>query len=285
MRWSVLIIVAVLGAPLAAKAQSVPAAIFTDPPANAEHPASTTVLHIPDHGVLINGLLYSPPGEGPFPTLVMFHGLPGNEKNLDVAQAVRRAGWNTVTFNYRGSWGSPGQFRFAQTAEDGEAVLAYLRDPANSAKLGIDVRRLVIIGHSMGGWVVARVAARDHGLIGVIMLSAADMGSDPGYKKLVAEMADNMESLSGVTAQSMAHELESHRSEFRLDNTVAGLANVPLLMLTSDDGLAPDMDALVAAIRAKGGTKVTVEHVATDHVWDDHRIALESIIISWLAQF
>jgi D-aminopeptidase len=97
-------------------------------------------------------------------------------------------------------------------------------------------------------------------------------------------MADNMESLSGVTAQSMAHELESHRSEFRLDNTVAGLANVPLLMLTSDDGLAPDMDALVAAIRAKGGTSVTVEHVATDHLWDDHRIALESIIINWLAQ-
>ncbi|MDO8912512.1 MAG: hypothetical protein Q8N10_08825 [Phenylobacterium sp.] len=32
----------------------------------------------------------------------------GNEKNLDLAQAVRRAGWNAVTFNYRGSWGSPG---------------------------------------------------------------------------------------------------------------------------------------------------------------------------------
>ena len=65
------------------------------------------------------------------------------------------------------------------------------------------------------------------------MLSAADMGSDPGWAKQVATMADNMESLSGVTAQSMAHELESHRSEFRLENTVAGLTSVPLLMLTA----------------------------------------------------
>ncbi|MFD3266336.1 hypothetical protein [Phenylobacterium ferrooxidans] len=32
----------------------------------------------------------------------------GNEKNLDLAQAVRRAGWNAAAFNYRGSWGSPG---------------------------------------------------------------------------------------------------------------------------------------------------------------------------------
>jgi hypothetical protein len=38
------------------------------------------------------------------------HGLPGNEKHLDLAQAVRRAGWLAVTFNYRGSWGSQGVF-------------------------------------------------------------------------------------------------------------------------------------------------------------------------------
>ena len=44
-------------------AQSVPPAIFTDPPADSAHPAAMTVLHIPSHGVLINGLVYSPPGE------------------------------------------------------------------------------------------------------------------------------------------------------------------------------------------------------------------------------
>src|SRR3974390_3781126 len=45
-----------------AVAQTVPAAIFTDPARDAAHPAAMTVLHIPTHGVLINGLLYSPPG-------------------------------------------------------------------------------------------------------------------------------------------------------------------------------------------------------------------------------
>ena len=129
-------------------AQSVPAAIFTDPPRDAAHPAAMTVLHIPTHGVLINGLVYSPPGLGPHPTLLICHGLPGNEKNLDLAQAVRRAGWNAVTFNYRGSWGSPGAFRFAQNLEDADAVLYYLREPANAAKLGIDPERIAIAGAS-----------------------------------------------------------------------------------------------------------------------------------------
>ena len=59
------------------------------------------VLHIPSHGVSNNGLIYQPSGAGPHPTLIVCHGLPGNEKNLDLAQAVRRAGWNAVTFSAR----------------------------------------------------------------------------------------------------------------------------------------------------------------------------------------
>jgi pimeloyl-ACP methyl ester carboxylesterase len=266
-------------------AQSVPAAVFTDPPADAAHPAGMAVLHIPSHGVLINGIVYQPSGAGSHPTLVLCHGLPGNEKNLDLAHAVRRSGWNAVTFNYRGSWGSPGVFRFAQNLEDADAVLAYLRDPANAARLGIDPKRIALAGHSMGGWVTAHTAAHDHGLIGAILISAADMGTlgSMPRERIVALMADNKETLAGVTAESMADEIIANAKTFRLDTTVDGLIQIPLLVLSADDGLAPGTDALVKAIAAKGGQKVTSIHVATDHGWADHRIFLESTIITWLA--
>jgi pimeloyl-ACP methyl ester carboxylesterase len=243
------------------------------------------VLHIPSHGVLINGIVYQPSGAGSHPTLVLCHGLPGNEKNLDLAQAVRRSGWNAVTFNYRGSWGSPGVFRFAQNLEDADAVLAYLRDPANAARLGIDPKRIALAGHSMGGWVTAHTAAHDHGLIGAILISAADMGTlgSMPRERIVALMADNKETLAGVTAESMADEIIANAKTFRLDTTVDGLIQIPLLVLSADDGLAPGTDALVKAIAAKGGQKVTSIHVATDHGWADHRIFLESTIITWLA--
>jgi acetyl esterase/lipase len=266
-------------------AQSVPPAIFTDPPADAAHPAKMSVLHSPTHGVLINGVVYQPSGGGPHPTLVICHGLPGNEKNLDLAQAVRRAGWNAVTFNYRGSWGSPGVFRFAQNLEDADAVLAYLRDPANASRLGIDTHSIAIAGHSMGGWVVVNTAAHDRNLIGVILISAADMSAqvDIPRDRLVAVMADNMESLAGVTAESMADDLRAHAKEFRFEGAASGLAQTPLLAITSDDGLAPGADALVHSIQAQGGHKVTAMHFATDHSYSDHRIALESAVLNWLA--
>lgn len=287
MRWRAFVILAVIcAASSAAFAQSVPPAIFTDPPADAAHPAKMTVLHIPSHGVLINGVVYQPSGTGAHPTLIICHGFPGNEKNLDVAQTVRRAGWNAVTFNYRGSWGSPGVFRFTQVLEDPDAVLAYLRDPANAARLGVDTRRIAMAGHSMGGWAVAHAASHDHGLIGAVLISAGDMGrlGELPRDRLLAETADDMESLAGVTPESMADELQAHAKAFRLDNAAAGLVETPLLALTSDDGLASHTGDLVRAVEAKGGHKVTTIHVATDHSWSDHRIALESAILNWLAK-
>jgi len=269
----------------AASGQSVPPAIFTDPPADAVHPAAMTVLHIPSHGVQINGVVYQPAGAGPHPTVVICHGLPGNEKNLDLAQALRRAGWNAVTFNYRGSWGSPGVFRFAQNVEDAEAVLAYLRDAENAKKLSVDTHRIAILGHSMGGWVTVVTASRDHGLTGAILVSAADMAKvgEVPREKLIGLMADDMESLAGVTAESMADDAHNLGASFRFESAVAGLAQTPLLVVTSDDGLAPEADGLVKAIQAHGGKKVTATHMATDHSYSDHRIALESAVITWLA--
>jgi uncharacterized protein len=265
-------------------AKGLPHAIYADPPHDAAHPARLEVLHIPSGGLVINGVGYLAAGAGPHPTLVICHGLPGNEKNLDLAQAVRRAGWNAITFNYRGSWGSPGSFRFAQNPDDARAVLAFLRDPANVARYGIDTRRIALLGHSMGGWVAAMAGGPDQGLIGVGMVSAANIGGMGGMDRpaAIALMADNKETLAGVTAESMADEVIANRDAFDFLHQAKGLAGKPVLILTADDDLAPMSDALARAIRADGGTHVRTAHVATDHSWSDQRIALEAMVISWL---
>jgi pimeloyl-ACP methyl ester carboxylesterase len=196
----------------------VPRAIGADPPRDSAHPARMEVLHIPSGGVKLNGVGYLASGPGAHPTFVFFHGLPGNEKNLDLAQAVRRAGWNAITVNYRGSWGSPGAFRFAGNLEDAEAVLAFVHDSTNARQLGINPRRVVLAGHSMGGWVTALTAAHHPELLGAILISAADLGLIGSMQRdsLTALMADNMESLAGVTPESMADELRGGAARWTL---------------------------------------------------------------------
>jgi acetyl esterase/lipase len=273
-----------LAAPVFAQPPAVHPAIYTDPAGEGDHRAGMEVLHIPVGPVAINGVLYRAAGSGTHPTLLILHGLPGNEKNLDLAQAVRRAGWNAVTINYRGSWGSPGRFTFAGTLEDARAALAYLRDPANAARLGVDPARIVLAGHSMGGWVTAMTAAEDRALAGAILISAANMGRDFGEtrEQAIAGMADNMESLAGTSAAAMADELAQGRPRFDWTPRASALARAPLLVLSSDDGLGPMTEALARAARAAPGSRVTAIHVATDHGWSDRRIRLQHEIITWL---
>jgi len=278
---------ALLALPLPALAQpaNIPAAIYTDPPADKAFPAAMEVVHIPSGGVEINGIVYVAAGAGPHPTVILCHGLPGNEKSLDLAQAMRRAGWTVIAFNYRGSWGSPGEYRFAQNLEDADAVLAFARDPANAAKLRIDPKRLVIIGHSMGGWVTALTAAHDKNLLGAAMISAANLGAfgkAPRDQLAAGMKANGQEALAGTSPEIMADELIAKGDAFDWLKAAPALATTNLFILSSDDGLAPGTDALAKAIQDGGGTKVKTLHVATDHSWSDARIRLQAEVLGWL---
>ncbi|WP_235535749.1 alpha/beta hydrolase family protein [Sphingopyxis sp. Root1497] len=278
---------ALLALPLPALAQpaNIPAAIYTDPPADKAFPAAMEVVHIPTGGVEINGIVYVAAGAGPHPTVILCHGLPGNEKSLDLAQAMRRAGWTVIAFNYRGSWGSPGEYRFAQNLEDADAVLAFARDPANAAKLRIDPKRLVIIGHSMGGWVTALTAAHDKNLLGAAMISAANLGAfakAPRDQLAVGMKENGQEALAGTSPEIMADELIAKGDAFDWQKAAPALATTNLFILSSDDGLAPGTDALAKAIQDGGGTKVKTLHVATDHSWSDARIRLQAEVLRWL---
>ncbi|APZ97798.1 alpha/beta hydrolase [Sphingopyxis sp. QXT-31] len=282
-----LVAIALLALPLPALAQpaELPAAIYTDPPADKEHPAAMEVIHIPSGRVEINGIAYVAAGAGPHPTVILCHGLPGNEKSLDLAQAMRRAGWTVIAFNYRGSWGSPGHYRFAQNLEDAAAVLAFARDPAHAAKLRVDPARLVIMGHSMGGWVTALTAAKDKKLLGAAMISAANLGAfgKAPREQLAAGMkANGQEALAGTSPEIMADELIAHADAFDWLEAAPALAATDLFILSSDDGLAPGTDALAKAIRDGGGTKLKTLHVATDHSWSDARVRLQAEVLRWL---
>jgi pimeloyl-ACP methyl ester carboxylesterase len=245
------------------------------------------VIHVPSGGVQINGVVYVASGERPHPAFVLFHGLPGNEKNLDLAQAVRRAGWTVITVNYRGSWGSPGSFRFAQNLEDAESTLAFIRSTENARRLSIDVNRIAMGGHSMGGWVTAETLAHEPNVLGAVIISAGDFGAlglraQQNRDAVIANMNDNRESLAGVTGESMTDELVAHGKDWSFKTLAPELIHRKLLVLYSNDFVKAASQELIKDIKTAGGKTIAGKYVVTDHSWSDHRIALESLVINWL---
>lgn len=265
-------------------AQSLPRAIYVDPPDDPHKPARMEVLHIPSGDVKINGIAYVAAGPGPHPAALLLHGMPGNEKNLDLAQAMRRAGWTVVAINYRGSWGSPGIFHFSQVLEDPAAALAYLRQPENAERLAIDTKRMVVVGHSMGGWAAAHTLTRDHALLGGALISPGDMATfgDKGHDFAQKFVEDDRESITEPDSAALADELVAHAGDWGMLALAPQLADQRLLVLYSNDRGKSHTETFLDALKAAKAKKLTVGYTATDHSWSDHRIALQAQVINWL---
>ena len=290
---NILLTATLLLATLSLHAQS---PITTDPPPDKQNPAAMQSFQLPSHGALLNAFVYIASGPGPHPTVILLHGFPGNEKNLDLAQSIRRAGWNVLFFNYRGSWGSPGDFSFTHCIEDVQSAIAYLRNPANAKKLRVDSTHLVLIGHSMGGFMTIQGAATDPGIKAIATISAADFNAarlqslpadqhDTAVKAIATHLADEgMAPLAGTTPESLANELITNAAAWNFPAAAPKLATRRILVLTSDDGLAPANDAFVEALHKAGNQQVNEIHMATDHSYSDHRIALQQAIVDFLKQ-
>lgn len=285
MRLLIALLAAMAGVPAAAQI-AVPPAVVADPVPDPAHPAATIAFGIPTGGVEVNAVILKAAGAGAHPTVIVLHGWPGNEKNHDIARSAQRAGWNAVTFNYRGSWGSPGEWTFVHTAEDTEAALAYLRRPDVAQRFGIDPERIAVVGHSLGGWLSVRLAAVDRRLLGAATISAPDMGvfgmgaaKDRAFALRVAE--GNSRGLSGSTPERAVDELVANGPHWTFARMLPGLRGQRLLVLSSDDNWRQDAEALAAGAR-QAGALVESHHAATDHSWSDQRILLQAHVVNWL---
>jgi uncharacterized protein len=227
--------------------QRLPLALTTDPPPDRAYPAAMDTMRIPSHGAELNALMYVASGAGPHPVVILLNGFPGNEKNLDLAQAIRRDGWNVLVFSYRGSGGSSGQFSLPHCTQDTAAVIAFLHDRGYAAELRSDPRRIVLIGHSTGGYVATYAGAHDTSVIGVATISAAHL----------AALGN-------------------------LDRYAARLASRPVLLVTSNDGLAPQALAFGNALQHDGSTTLTEKHFASDHSYSAARVGLTIAVLDWL---
>ncbi len=128
-------------------------------------------------GNKLNGLMYVANGPGPHPTVLLLHGYAGNERNLDLAQAMRRAGSNVLYFNYSGTWGSGGVFSIEQALDDVAEALRLARDAEWVSSYRSDPDRVAVVGHSFGGFLAAMTTAGNASVDCLAFLAGADVGA------------------------------------------------------------------------------------------------------------
>jgi pimeloyl-ACP methyl ester carboxylesterase len=270
---------------ISANAQDVPAAIVTDPPRDKDFPAIMEAPDIISHNTRLNAVFYLASGAGPHPVVLLLHGFPGNEQNMDLAYAIRRAGWNVLVPHYRGSWGSAGNFSFSNAIEDTQSAIAFLRDAANPKKYRTDTTKIAVVGHSMGGFLGLYATAHDQAILGMAAISAWNLGPAamrPESEARTKSYHDASPRLAGTTPEGMLSEAKQNAAKWNYVDWANDLKSRPIFVIESSDGNVPDNHALFDALQKAGDTRATEIHMETDHGYNDHRIALQTAVLNWL---
>ncbi|MGW0806006.1 alpha/beta hydrolase family protein [Nonomuraea sp. NPDC002799] len=267
--------------------------LITDPPSALTPAASTPAFMFGSDGVTLFGVLHVPAGPGPHPVVVLAHGFPGNERNFDVAQALRRAGYAALVFHYRGSWGVGGTYSWANVLADTAAAVAAVRDPEAVAAHRLDPGRVSLYGHSAGGFAALMTAAADPSIAAVASAAAFDFGAASAAARASAEtraayveaFEGELLPLRGTSGEALVAEMEAAGDAWRLAGLAPRFAGRPVLLVgTGRDPVSPapmHHDPVVAAYEAQPVKRLQHLVLPTDHALSDQRVALTRAVLGF----
>jgi alpha/beta superfamily hydrolase len=265
-----------------------PSAVVADPVPDPKYPPTLVGLTIPSHGVDLDALFYLAAGAGPHRTVLLLYGLPGYETNGDLAQSIRRAGWNVLQFHYRGTWRTDANFSFGSAIEDTASAVRFLRDPSHASQYRIDPHHLVLIGKSFGGFLAACETSRDPDIAAVAMIAAVNLGTmnaDPKQREIrLQRWKQQSHPVHGSDTTQLFAEAAQHAKDWDYRHWADSLGTRPILIVQADDQNRDDLQALAAALRNNHAKQLDEVALPTDHSFSDHRIALQSIVIDWLSR-
>jgi pimeloyl-ACP methyl ester carboxylesterase len=252
-------------------------------------------------------VIYRPPSQPALGTVVLLNAFPGgriakglSSREQSLAVALANSGYGAVRFNYIGTWANTGLFSWFGGVRDTEAVLRFLRTE-EARSLGIDGSRIVLVGHSYGGWVALMTAARDPTVRCVAVMASANMGiggkrirdSLDAYKRSVAfyeeVLSDPKHPVRAISATALADDTIEHAEAWDLRSNVEQLRSRQLFFISAgQDQFAPRaiyVQPLIDELRRSNATMVRAAIIeGADHNFELHGPQVNEMVEGWITK-
>lgn len=243
-------------------------------------------LTIESDGLKLAGYLASPASKGsgaaPF-GLVLCHGFPaGPDRAATSARTypafadrlAAETGWVVLTFNFRGTGASEGNFSLAGWLADVGAAVDQLLDEGVSG--------VWLAGSSTGGALAICHAARDRRIRGVASLSApATFDVWAAHPRRFLEHARQM---GAISDRSFPPDVDTWGREFSDIRPLDAVVRIPprplLIMHGTDDDNVPLQDARTLATAVDGKADLRLIHGAGHRLRQDPRAV--AFLLGWM---
>ncbi len=244
-------------------------------------------------GETIRGNFVAPIGEGPFPGICKFHGIPGGPDQVTgLATDLAQAGFAVLTFDFRGFRQSDGIFTLAGQILDAKVAISHLLDSELTADSWAGV-----YGASYGGAVAVCAAAQDT-RIKVVCLRAPVydtlwFAKSPMIRPAVQQiLATDPTQIRGIddpeirerTLVSMVEDAKTHNPM----NEIAKISPRPLFVITGSADVGIDLAGVKRLYELAGDPKDFVVVEGADHELSDPRtyeITMKSVVQWFIKQW
>jgi fermentation-respiration switch protein FrsA (DUF1100 family) len=238
-------------------------------------------------GLDILARLYLPPGDMPYPTVCVCHGIPagipdpGDRGYPLLAEQICRHGFGVLIFNFRGTGASGGNLDILGWTRDLKAAIEHL-----VALPEVDRSCLCLLGFSGGAAVAIYVASQDRRVSSVV--ACACPAEFTFFTKVDGPQSviDRFRSIGVIRDSDFPPSVEEWLNGFRLVrpiNYVAGISPRPLLLVHgSKDETVKVSDARRLYARAGEPKELTIVDGAPHRLRrSDEAMA---VVLDWLRQ-
>ena len=264
----------------------------------AEDKKQAVPVAFESEGYKISGQFFTADGEGPFPTVILLHGIPGGEGDLfGLGQQLNMASVNAFTFNYRGTWKSEGVYVPSTSIEDVISAIKYIKSPDMVTKFLIDTTKLSIIGYSYGGGMALLGAALENCITNVVSMAGGDLKVVADFieksqeyrlmhRQFLDECMEDSNAVRGLGGEASHEWLLENRDKFDLLKYAEALSQKRVLLLGGwKDFAIPVEDHILPLFRAI--QKFSPEHLQIkiydcNHSFEGVKDQLTTDIVNWI---
>jgi uncharacterized protein len=224
------------------------------------------------------GVLYTTWSEQPCPAAVLLHGIPGSEKNFDIAYRLREMGWHALILHFAGTWGSAGNYDMPQHPANASSALDFMLAPGRA--WSCDPSRVALIGYSLGSRAALVCAARETRVRQVVSLA----GSADYDETILSDafFTNAAPFLQGADREALQRQWLRLGGAENPATVISTLTQPVLIVHGSDDDIFPYYNAEALHRASRNADLVRLE--GADHMFTRHRAALVGAVTEWLTR-